>query len=52
MPLQGILIFAAYCINGKVAAKWAGLFVCCPGIGPACQRIEQAITSSNTYSRF
>lgn len=51
-PLQGLLIFAAYCINAKVAAKWAGLFGKCPGFGPACQRMEAAISASNTYSRF
>jgi len=47
-PLQGFLIFAAYCINAKVASKWAGLFGSCI---PCCKRWEE-LASSSTSSRF
>lgn len=47
-PLQGFLIFAAYCINAKVASKWAGLFGTCI---PCCKRWEE-LASSSTSSRF
>jgi len=47
-PLQGFLIFAAYCINTKVAAKWAGLFGKCI---PCCKTWEELATST-TSSRF
>lgn len=47
-PLQGFLIFFAYCINAKVASKWAGLFGTC---FPCCKRWEE-IASSSTSSRF
>ena len=47
-PLQGFLIFAAYCVNAKVASKWAGLFGACI---PCCKRWEE-LASSSTSSRF
>jgi len=47
-PLQGFLIFGAYCINSKVAGKWAGLFGKCI---PYCRKWEE-IASSTTSSRF
>ncbi len=47
-PLQGFLVFFAYCINVKVAGKWAGLFGTCL---PFCKRWEQ-MASSTTSSRF
>jgi len=47
-PLQGFLIFAAYCINSKVAAKWAGLFgKCIP-----CCKVWEELATSTTSSRL
>jgi len=44
-PMQGIFIFFFYCINKKVAAKWAGLFGVCL---PFCKKLEE--TWSTTAS--
>jgi len=46
-PLQGVFIFIFYCINKKVAAKWAGLFGYCI---PACKRLEENINSTHSTS--
>jgi len=45
-PLQGVFIFIFYCINKKVAAKWAGLF----SFIPACKRLEENMMSTNSTS--
>jgi G protein-coupled receptor 64 len=42
-PLQGFFIFLFYCMNKKVAAKWAGLFGYCI---PACKRLEESWTTT------
>jgi len=41
-PLQGVFIFLFYCVNKKVAAKWAGLLGYCI---PACKRLEESWTT-------
>jgi len=41
-PLQGAFIFIFYCLNKKVAGKWAGLFGYCI---PACKRLEESFTT-------
>jgi len=41
-PLQGAFIFIFYCINKKVAAKWAGLFGYCI---PWCKQLADSITT-------
>jgi hypothetical protein len=41
-PLQGFFIFLFYCVNKKVAAKWAGLFGYCL---PCCKRLEESWTT-------
>jgi len=46
-PLQGAFIFIFYCINKKVAAKWAGLFGIC---FPCCKALEEKFTPSGTAS--
>jgi hypothetical protein len=46
-PLQGAFIFIFYCINKKVAARWAGLFGYCI---PACKRLEESINSTHSTS--
>jgi len=43
-PLQGVFIFIFYCINKKVAAKWAGLF----SFIPACKRLEDQMSTNST----
>jgi G protein-coupled receptor 64 len=43
-PLQGVFIFIFYCINKKVAAKWAGLF----SFIPFCKRLEENISTNST----
>jgi len=47
-PLQGFLIFASYCANSKVFAKWAGFFGHCL---PFCRKWEEMV-SSTTSSGF
>jgi len=47
-PMQGFFVFFSYCINMKVASKWAGLFGICL---PFCKSWEQS-HSSTTSSRF
>jgi len=42
-PLQGALIFIFYCLNKKVASKWAGLF---GRFIPWCKTIEAGLTST------
>jgi hypothetical protein len=44
-PLQGALIFIFYCLNTKVAARWAGFF---GHVIPWCKDLEAKITSSTT----
>jgi len=46
-PLQGFFIFLFYCINKKVAGKWAGLFGICL---PFCKQIEENFGSSTKNS--
>jgi len=46
-PLQGFFIFVFYCINKKVAAKWAGLFGIC---FPCCKALEDQFTPSTGTS--
>jgi len=46
-PLQGFLIFVSYCINAKVAGKYAGLFGKCI---PFCRRWENLDSRSGTSS--
>ena len=46
-PCQGVLIFLSYCINKKVAAKWAGLFGKCI---PFCQTWEDRLTTETSSS--
>jgi len=41
-PLQGFFIFLFYCVNKKVAAKWAGLFGYCI---PCCKSLEESWTT-------
>jgi len=41
-PLQGFFIFVFYCLNKKVAAKWAGLFGYCI---PCCKSLEESWTT-------
>jgi len=41
-PLQGFFIFLFYCVNKKVAAKWAGLFGYCI---PWCKSLEESWTT-------
>jgi len=41
-PLQGFFIFLFYCVNKKVAAKWAGLFGKCL---PCCKSLEESLTT-------
>jgi len=41
-PLQGFFIFLFYCVNKKVAAKWAGFFGICL---PFCKRLEENLTT-------
>jgi hypothetical protein len=41
-PLQGFFIFVFYCLNKKVAAKWAGLFGYCI---PWCKSLEESWTT-------
>jgi len=41
-PLQGFFIWLFYCVNKKVAAKWAGLFGHCI---PFCKRLEDSLTT-------
>jgi len=47
-PLQGFLIFGSYCANGKVFAKWAGVF---GKIFPFCRQWEHLGSSHSTGSR-
>lgn len=42
-PLQGFFIFLFYCVNKKVAAKWAGLFGKCI---PACNDLADSWTQT------
>jgi len=42
-PLQGFFIFLFYCVNKKVAAKWAGLFGYCI---PWCKQLEDSWTQT------
>jgi len=42
-PSQGALIFLFYCVNKKVAGKWAGLFGKCI---PWCKTLENSFTQS------
>lgn len=44
-PLQGFLIFLSYCLNAKVAGKWAGLF---GRVIPYFKRYENLGSSSAT----
>lgn len=44
-PLQGFLIFGSYCINKKVAAKWAGLFGRCI---PCCRDLEARFSQTTS----
>jgi len=44
-PLQGVFIFIFYCLNKKVAAKWAGLFGICL---PCCKTLEDRLVPSTT----
>jgi 7 transmembrane receptor (Secretin family) len=44
-PLQGFLVFGSYCINKKVAAKWAGLFGRCL---PCCADLENRLSAQTT----
>lgn len=46
-PMQGIFIFIFYCLNKKVAAKWAGLFGICI---PFCKEWEQNMTTTASGS--
>ena len=46
-PCQGLLIFLSYCINKKVAAKWAGLFGKC---FPCCRSLEDSLTTQGSSS--
>jgi len=46
-PLQGVFIFIFYCLNKKVAAKWAGLFGIC---FPCCKTLEDSLTPSTVSS--
>jgi len=46
-PLQGFFIFIFYCLNKKVAAKWAGLFGKCI---PFCKDIEDTLSSTTVGS--
>jgi len=41
-PLQGFFIFLFYCVNKKVAARWAGLFGYCL---PCCKSLEESWTT-------
>jgi hypothetical protein len=41
-PLQGFFIWLFYCVNKKVAAKWAGLFGKCI---PFCKSLEESLTT-------
>eukprot|EP01097_Dermamoeba_algensis_P006662 TRINITY_DN4159_c0_g1_i1.p1 TRINITY_DN4159_c0_g1~~TRINITY_DN4159_c0_g1_i1.p1 ORF type:complete len:312 (+),score=79.12 TRINITY_DN4159_c0_g1_i1:123-1058(+) len=50
VPLQGVFIFGAYCLNAKVGARWAGLFAV---VFPPCSKLEEwaskeAMGSSNS----
>eukprot|EP01102_Stenamoeba_stenopodia_P014452 TRINITY_DN47_c0_g1_i1.p1 TRINITY_DN47_c0_g1~~TRINITY_DN47_c0_g1_i1.p1 ORF type:complete len:314 (+),score=68.10 TRINITY_DN47_c0_g1_i1:178-1119(+) len=42
-PAQGALVFLFYCVNKKVASKWAGLFGKCI---PFCKDLEATFTNS------
>jgi hypothetical protein len=54
-PLQGFFIFLFYCVNKKVAAKWAGLFgKCippCNDLADSWTQTPSAASGTNTGSR-
>jgi len=39
-PMQGFLLFVAYCVNKKVALKWLGVFNFVPGVPALANRLE------------
>jgi len=47
-PMQGILIFIFYCLNGKVLSKYLGIFGIC---FPFCRRWADAVGSTQTGTR-
>eukprot|EP01098_Paradermamoeba_levis_P004673 TRINITY_DN198_c0_g1_i1.p1 TRINITY_DN198_c0_g1~~TRINITY_DN198_c0_g1_i1.p1 ORF type:complete len:342 (-),score=100.22 TRINITY_DN198_c0_g1_i1:203-1150(-) len=47
VPLQGMFIFGAYCVNMKVAARWCALFgICIPACNDLADKANRAVTTS------
>lgn len=49
-PLQGFLIFLSYCINAKIASKWAGLFGLCIPVFRRWENLGGSQSATSTTS--